>query len=110
MTTTDLTADGRYGARTATGPADFTSVVTMWSDGEQAWTTRVDEMVGCEWTPLEFHTSATEDQARKTHRAAVRRHPKKGQTRTLPRGYGADERCTRCGGRVDDPHAPRCKD
>lgn len=101
--------DGRYTARTATGTADFTDVNTRWEE-IGAYVTRVAEFVGGRYIPLEYHRSADPEAARVTHRAAVRRHPKKGTTRTLPREV-RDGRCTRCGTPVDaEPaHATDCR-
>lgn len=100
----------RWGQRTATGRDEWISVITRWSDERDAWITDVSERRGAAWCPLEFHASATEAQAQTTHRRAARRHPKSGNYRTEPRGYGADDRCTRCGEHYADAHDPKCRD
>ena len=95
---------GRWTARTATGPADFTNVYTRYDDAERVYLTRVWRFVGGRYIPREYHRSADEAAARLAHRAAVRRHPKKGTERTLPRDV-CDGHCTRCGFRTDaDPN------
>ncbi|MEV0135757.1 hypothetical protein AB0H83_45855 [Dactylosporangium sp. NPDC050688] len=109
MNSTHPSTDAHWEATTATGPYDFTSVTTSWDADEQVYVTRVSERIGAAWTPLEYHRSTTEEEARTTHRGAVRRHPKRGNASTLPR-TSTDGRCTRCGQPDSEPHADRCRD
>lgn len=73
------------------------------------WVTCVIGLVGDDWRPLEYHHSDTEAAARETHDAAMGRHPIDGPAQTLPRGVTADDRCSRCGEHIADPHHPLCR-
>jgi hypothetical protein len=110
MTTQETSTADKWGARTSTGREGWISVITRWSDEEDAYVTTVDERRGARWCPLEFHTSTDTDAARITHRKAARRHPANGNYRTLARGYDANDRCTRCGEHAHDEHHQDCRD
>lgn len=110
MPTTESTdTTGRWTAETWTGKADFTFIRTQWDEAADAYITRVSEYVGARWLPLEYHRNTIQDRAAKTHRSAVRRHPRNGNARTLPRSY-ADGYCSRCGHAPDAAHADDCRE
>jgi hypothetical protein len=110
MATQETGTADKWGARTSTGRDGWICIVTRWSDDADAYVTTVDEMRGARWCPLEFHVSGTADEARTIHHQAKRRHPASGRYRTLPRTYGADDRCSRCGEHQGDAHHPDCRD